>query len=145
MKLCLYSHLNKHNFDSHSILHFAKFIKYLAYKKHSIHFDKRNKILWSCSSYKTHEKRYAWTQYDKNITSLSIMTNFIKTKCFEKWFTIEYYKACNKGTYGMDCSEQCGHCSENVCEHISGICLSGCMAGYQGNLCKTRMPVYLQI
>eukprot|EP00105_Crassostrea_gigas_P000907 XP_011412871.1 PREDICTED: receptor-type tyrosine-protein phosphatase C-like [Crassostrea gigas] len=38
----------------------------------------------------------------------------------------------------MDCSEQCGHCSENVCDHISGTCLSGCTAGYQGNLCKTH-------
>lgn len=45
----------------------------------------------------------------------------------------------------MDCSEQCGHCSENVCDHISGIGLSGCMAGFHGNLCKTRMLVYLQI
>lgn len=59
-----------------------------------------------------------------------------QNQLFQKWFTIEYYKACNNGSYGMDCSGQCGHCSENVCDHISGICLSGCMAGYQGNLCK---------
>uniref|UniRef100_K1QL38 Scavenger receptor class F member 2 n=1 Tax=Magallana gigas TaxID=29159 RepID=K1QL38_MAGGI len=45
--------------------------------------------------------------------------------------------ACNKGFYGVDCNEKCGHCREvNQCHHINGTCLTGCAAGFMGNLCK---------
>ena len=45
-----------------------------------------------------------------------------------------------KGFYGVDCNEKCGHCREvNQCHHINGTCLTGCAAGFMGNLCKTRM------
>lgn len=48
--------------------------------------------------------------------------------------------SCNKGLYGVDCNEKCGYCVEiNQCHHIHGTCLTGCAAGYMGNMCKTRM------
>lgn len=36
-------------------------------------------------------------------------------------------------------SGQCGHCHDNDCYHVNGTCLSGCMAGYRGNRCRTRV------
>lgn len=47
--------------------------------------------------------------------------------------------ACAGGSYGVECNKTCGHCRDiNQCYHINGTCLTGCDAGYQGNLCKTR-------
>lgn len=41
--------------------------------------------------------------------------------------------------YGIRCTEKCGHCSDgNLCDHINGTCATGCSAGYQGDLCKSR-------
>lgn len=53
---------------------------------------------------------------------------------------MQYISACNKGFYGEDCNETCGHChGTNQCHHVNGTCSSGCAAGYQGDNCKTRM------
>lgn len=46
---------------------------------------------------------------------------------------------CDTGTYGIRCEKQCGHCRDpNRCSNVNGSCLTGCEAGYKGNLCKTR-------
>uniref|UniRef100_A0A8W8P3B7 Scavenger receptor class F member 2 n=1 Tax=Magallana gigas TaxID=29159 RepID=A0A8W8P3B7_MAGGI len=46
--------------------------------------------------------------------------------------------ACDKGSYGSQCKEICGHCRDtDQCSNINGTCLTGCDAGYQGNLCRT--------
>lgn len=45
--------------------------------------------------------------------------------------------ACGKGSYGVDCHETCGHCRDvNKCSSINGTCLTGCDAGYEGDMCK---------
>ena len=47
--------------------------------------------------------------------------------------------ACDKGSFGDNCSETCGHCRDvDKCSNINGTCLTGCEAGFQGELCKTR-------
>lgn len=52
--------------------------------------------------------------------------------------------ACKKGWYGIDCNDTCGHCSNvSECFHINGTCPTGCDAGYQGHLCKSRTYMYL--
>lgn len=44
---------------------------------------------------------------------------------------------CEKGSYGVGCTEKCGHCLDGgKCSHINGTCLTGCDAGYHGGLCK---------
>lgn len=44
---------------------------------------------------------------------------------------------CDKGMYGNGCNGTCGHCLEvNQCSNVNGTCLSGCSAGYQGELCN---------
>lgn len=49
---------------------------------------------------------------------------------------ITLFLACNKGRYGLNCSQVCGHCKENThCHHISGLCDWGCDTGYRGNQC----------
>ncbi|XP_052693255.1 multiple epidermal growth factor-like domains protein 10 isoform X1 [Crassostrea angulata] len=46
--------------------------------------------------------------------------------------------ACDRGLYGSECNETCGHCRDvNQCSNINGTCLTGCDAGYLGDLCKT--------
>ena len=48
-------------------------------------------------------------------------------------------KACENGTYGLECMEMCGHCSNSsVCNNVNGTCLDGCDPGYTEHLCKTR-------
>lgn len=50
----------------------------------------------------------------------------------------EFLSGCEIGTYGVDCNKTCGHCRDlHQCSHTNGTCLTGCVAGYQGSLCKT--------
>nr|XP_034318705.1 integrin beta-like protein 1 isoform X5 [Crassostrea gigas] len=50
---------------------------------------------------------------------------------------VEVY-ACDKRSFGNNCSESCGHCLDvDKCSNINGTCLTGCEAGFQGELCKT--------
>lgn len=54
--------------------------------------------------------------------------------------------ACNTGLYGTDCKERCGNCLDVYkCSYTNGACLTGCVAGYQGNLCKTRELIFHSI
>ena len=46
--------------------------------------------------------------------------------------------ACENGTYGYDCNNTCGHCTDKEsCFHTNGTCRFGCNPGYIGELCKT--------
>lgn len=45
---------------------------------------------------------------------------------------------CNRGSYGFECNETCGHCRDvNKCLIGNGSCLTGCDAGFKGDVCKT--------
>lgn len=49
-----------------------------------------------------------------------------------------FFLVCGFGTYGKQCSGQCGKCQDPAkCHHADGTCLTGCIAGYRGDLCKT--------
>lgn len=57
--------------------------------------------------------------------------NFLRTiKC--KHFVI----ACTHGTYGVNCSDSCGACKANMCDHITGTCPGECAFGFYGEMCK---------
>lgn len=45
---------------------------------------------------------------------------------------------CLKGYFGLHCKERCsGKCANSdPCDHISGVCHSGCQDGYIGNNCN---------
>lgn len=46
---------------------------------------------------------------------------------------------CDIGLYGIRCNETCGNCrNESQCSNVNGTCLTGCNAGFKGDLCKTR-------
>uniref|UniRef100_K1QME5 Multiple epidermal growth factor-like domains 10 n=1 Tax=Magallana gigas TaxID=29159 RepID=K1QME5_MAGGI len=46
---------------------------------------------------------------------------------------------CDKGSYGLECNGTCGYCRDiNQCSNVNGTCLTGCEAGYEGDLCKTH-------
>lgn len=56
-----------------------------------------------------------------------------------------YFTACDRGLYGIDCNETCGHCIDiDECFHTNGTCLTGCAAGYLGDLCNKCMYVVNQ-
>lgn len=64
--------------------------------------------------------------------------SYIENKIIKKIYNI-ISTACNPGSYGIDCKERCGNCLDVYkCSYTNGTCLTGCIAGYQGNLCKTR-------
>lgn len=43
--------------------------------------------------------------------------------------------ACTNGLFGQDCSENCnGTCAG--CNHVSGVCDSGCVSGWMGHSCN---------
>lgn len=50
-------------------------------------------------------------------------------------FPYLYFKACDKGTYGQDCSSKCGNCEgDEACEPVFGDCPS-CKPGWQAPQC----------
>lgn len=53
---------------------------------------------------------------------------------------------CNLGSFGADCNETCGHCRNlNQCSNVDGKCLTGCKAGYEGEICrKSKCKLYLK-
>lgn len=65
------------------------------------------------------------------------------------WITvwIHFLIECPPGYFGMNCMERCsGHCIYNApCDHVSGVCPSGCQEGYILAFCnnsKTHLVVY---
>lgn len=61
------------------------------------------------------------------------------SKCmiiFGLYFIIDL--ECDRGSYGIECNETCGHCRDvKQCSNANGSCLTGCDAGFKGDLCKT--------
>lgn len=49
-------------------------------------------------------------------------------------FLIFFLLECLDGTYGENCSNECGINCEVVCEKIDGTC-SSCKPGYEGSMC----------
>lgn len=46
------------------------------------------------------------------------------------------FEECPSGSYGRACSRQCGNClTQGSCDHISGVCHSGCLSGWTGDRC----------
>lgn len=46
-------------------------------------------------------------------------------------------KECENGTYGKNCTQECGNCKQQQCHHTNGTCLFGCSSSsYEGETCK---------
>ncbi|XP_046552763.1 receptor-type tyrosine-protein phosphatase mu-like isoform X2 [Haliotis rubra] len=89
---------------------------------------------------------WSWNTYPLAITdfkcqqaltgnNLQIQTRSFLTLCEVQIFV------CSDSWFGEDCDKQC-HCSLNtdVCDKITGQCLSGCAPGYMGTDCQTACP-----
>lgn len=51
---------------------------------------------------------------------------------------IAQFIAYDRGSYGSEYNENCGHCRDiNQCSYTNGTCFTGCVTGYQGDHCKT--------
>ena len=51
-----------------------------------------------------------------------------------------FSSACETNFYGPECSMSCGNCAGGeACNHIDGICLSGCEPGWVVGLCSQGM------
>ena len=53
---------------------------------------------------------------------------------------------CLRGTYGINCSHLCGHCSDIYhCSIADGTCQTGCKAGYKGPQCQEGILISLYL
>lgn len=78
------------------------------------------------------------TPFTNQIYHVYFILAYSKNHC-EKLKKRDCVLACRSEFYGIDCIEECGQCRDiDQCHHINGTCLTGCAAGYQGDLCKTR-------
>lgn len=50
--------------------------------------------------------------------------------------------ACDDGFYGVNCVEQCGHCSDIRCDAVTGLCSGSCSPGWLGEDCKRGNSTY---
>ncbi|KAE9526207.1 hypothetical protein AGLY_013838 [Aphis glycines] len=51
---------------------------------------------------------------------------------------------CTLGTYGANCRETCSrNCLNNICDQYTGVCLSGCSAGYVPPYCREKYPYFI--
>ena len=54
--------------------------------------------------------------------------------------SLTFVSECDHGYYGVNCQQNCGHCSEaSECHHITGECSDTCKPGYQGIMCNEGM------
>ena len=47
------------------------------------------------------------------------------------------FLVCPPGRYGLNCSEECGHCRSGRCNPLTGGCPGGCQSNWAGALCQT--------
>ncbi|CAL1532183.1 unnamed protein product [Lymnaea stagnalis] len=47
-------------------------------------------------------------------------------------------KNCSQGRWGVDCINQCTHCTNKTCDRINGTCDLGCEDGYKGDTCDDK-------
>lgn len=48
-----------------------------------------------------------------------------------------YNVECENGFYGKECLQTCGKCMfGDICDKVTGICMSGCDPGYQDAQCQ---------
>lgn len=60
-----------------------------------------------------------------------------KNESFCFIYAISIKTECNGGTFGKDCSNQCGFClNKEQCNYKDGSCLHGCDSGYHGLQCR---------
>ncbi|XP_071081735.1 receptor-type tyrosine-protein phosphatase epsilon-like [Haliotis cracherodii] len=91
-------------------------------------------IQWSTY---THPPAIADVRCQQPLTenTLTIQTSDFLTLCEVQIFV------CSDGWFDEDCDKQC-HCSQNteVCDKITGLCLTGCAPGYTGRNCQSACP-----
>ncbi|ELT88268.1 hypothetical protein CAPTEDRAFT_209127 [Capitella teleta] len=56
--------------------------------------------------------------------------------------------ACQNGSFGVNCSGECGQCKDASCSPVNGHCSDGCQLWFAGDLCKEELcenPYYVSI
>lgn len=57
---------------------------------------------------------------------------------------IYIFTECSIGTYGLECGNVCGNCSNgNQCNHVNGSCPNGCDVGSFGDKCNKGKVKYI--
>ncbi|ELT96174.1 hypothetical protein CAPTEDRAFT_218149, partial [Capitella teleta] len=57
-------------------------------------------------------------------------------------------EACQTGSFGVNCSRECGQCKDEACSPVDGHCSDGCQLWSVGKLCKEELcenPYYVSI
>ena len=69
------------------------------------------------------------------------------------WYSLSVFfpkliviKECGENTYGAECKQSCGNCSNREpCHHVNGSCPSGCDAGAYGDKCDIGSTISYRI
>ena len=63
----------------------------------------------------------------------------------EKSLTLHFIQpqACLPGSYGRNCSQECGPNCKPSCDRFNGVCKLGCNPGWQGSYCNTSNDFYI--
>ena len=73
----------------------------------------------------------------------------VSCKDFFLFIFCRLFTECGKNTYGVECKETCGNCSNGEpCHHVDGTCPHGCDAGMYGEKCdlgdmRFKFSVYI--
>lgn len=71
------------------------------------------------------DNKWNWENWERKLQT--------KQTCFFEWMLL-FLKIveCDSGTYGENCSYQCGECiNDMICDHVNGKCSDGCKTGWQ--------------
>lgn len=49
-----------------------------------------------------------------------------------------FKSVCPHGFFGLDCANKCKDTC-NGCNHVNGLCDNGCLAGWNGEMCRASM------
>ncbi|XP_048255871.1 receptor-type tyrosine-protein phosphatase alpha-like isoform X2 [Haliotis rufescens] len=58
--------------------------------------------------------------------------------CLSGWQGEDCAEVCSPGSFGVNCTRQCGQCRDDNCHHINGTCLTGCSDGWTYNTCTQK-------
>ncbi|XP_048256545.1 receptor-type tyrosine-protein phosphatase epsilon-like [Haliotis rufescens] len=66
-------------------------------------------------------------------------TGRCESGCQSGWKGEDCIQVCSLGSYGANCTGECGHCRDSkTCHHVNGACPSGCSDGWTNQICTQR-------
>ncbi|XP_046583610.1 multiple epidermal growth factor-like domains protein 11 isoform X2 [Haliotis rubra] len=66
-------------------------------------------------------------------------TGQCESTCVSGWQGEDCAQVCSLGSFGENCSEECGQCLDTSdCHHVNGTCITGCVNGWTNHTCTQK-------